>query len=185
MFASDWVEKSENDEQCRPSKKSSLEHGWVSHGTKQHTFSVSQYARILSAWFRQNTGFHGKIRNFVIWKSMVNVKFTERRTANTFKRWISLKVAWLMHYHLLTQKRHIEPLKATLNWCYDAWCSAAPSGVWEPTLGEDHQSWCAVSDLQSLTVRQLTHNWCTDRSQTCLKRLDLSTEALGLVQNDV
>ena len=71
---------------------------------KRHTFGVLWHARILSARFWQNKVVYDKICKIVARRSMVNVKFIERHTGKPFKRWISLKVAWLMHEHLLTQK---------------------------------------------------------------------------------
>ena len=109
MIASKRAWKGKHNEQCRLSKKSKGFFGTLvgdawPFGTKQHTFSVSQYAHILSAGFWQNKDKHGKICNFVVWKFMANVKFTERRMVNCCKQWIALKLVWMMHEHLLTQK---------------------------------------------------------------------------------
>ncbi len=68
---------------------------------------------------------------------------------------------------------------------HDARCGGAPSGVWKLTHGVGLDAQRGVSDSRILTVRQLTHSWRTDRCLTCLKRMDLSTETLGLVLSDV
>ena len=119
---SSGVNQGINSEQCCPPQKPKdffvkrWGEAWP-FSTSWNTFSAPRDTRILSAGFWQNTGYHDKICHFVIWRSMANVKFAEMTHKNCSKRWIALKLVWLMHEHLLMQKWCTEWSGATQEWC--------------------------------------------------------------------
>ena len=152
------VQNSEKDEWHHPSKKpkdffgTRIGDAWP-FDTKRHTFGASRYAPISSAGFLQNICKHCKIRNFVIWRSMANVKFTERCTANVFKWWIPLKVVWTNTSWCMNTSWHrsdaLNGSRQRRNEAFDAfWCSTVWGGTertWETTHHDARWgSWCTA-----------------------------------------
>ena len=130
-------------------------------------------------------------------------KYTILSSEEAWQMWNSLKDArqsfqvmdlrWKWHgWHTNTSWHRSDPLIGLTQRRTDAvnaftQCRVRWGTDWG--LGLTHSmgldAWRSVSDSRSLNVRQLMHTSCTNRCQTCLKQLNLSTESLGLILGNV
>ncbi len=179
MIAVKQSKLSSNGEWCSSSKKpkdSFRKRGddaW-SFSSSWHTFGASQYARIFSTGFWQNTGKQGKTCHFVVqeaWQMWKSPKWPTKTVPSKGSPWNLGE--WCMN---ISWRRSDAPngLRLCRNDAFDASSDSRHGGApwWgtkrKTTHSEGYLSWHTVSDSPRLTVSQLMHSWCNDCSKTCL-----------------